>query len=96
MSVYLFETLSRNDAGRVVSYGVVWSDGADAPNDASRVVSYAASSPNAAWLCGLCSLGYLLPLERLCVWQRSWQLAMSVAPPLDHAVTWSASISERL
>ena len=40
--------------------------------------------------------GYLFPFALLCVWQSIWQLVMSVAPPLDQAVTWSASISENL
>lgn len=30
---------------------------------------------------------YLLPFALLCVWQSIWQLEMSVAPPLDQAVT---------
>ena len=36
---------------------------------------------------------YLFPFALLCVWQSIWQLEISVAPPLDQAVTWSASIS---
>lgn len=39
------------------------------------------------------TLYYLFPLARLWVLQSIWQLEMSVAPPLLHAVTWSASIS---
>lgn len=39
---------------------------------------------------------YLLPLALLWVLQSIWQLLMSVAPPLLHAVTWSASISVSL
>ena len=34
------------------------------------------------------------PFARLCVLQSIWQLERSVAPPLLHAATWSASISE--
>lgn len=37
---------------------------------------------------------YLFPFARLCVTQSISQLLASVAPPLLHAVTWSASISE--
>jgi hypothetical protein len=36
---------------------------------------------------------YLFPFALLCVLHSIWQLAMLVAPPLLHAVTWSASIS---
>ena len=36
---------------------------------------------------------YLFPFALLCVLHNIWQLATSVAPPLLHAVTWSASIS---
>ena len=36
---------------------------------------------------------YLFPFARLCILQSIWQLLMSVAPPLLHAATWSASIS---
>ena len=36
---------------------------------------------------------HLFPLARLCVLQSIWQLLSSVAPPLLHAITWSASIS---
>lgn len=36
---------------------------------------------------------YLFPLERLCVLQSITQFEISVAPPLDQAVAWSASIS---
>ena len=42
---------------------------------------------------GLHIILYLLPFERLCVLQSIWQLLSSVAPPLLHAVIWSASIS---
>ena len=38
-------------------------------------------------------IDYLFPFALLCVWQSIWQLEISVAPPFDHAVTWSASIS---
>jgi len=38
---------------------------------------------------------YLLPLARLCVTQSISQLSRSVAPPLDQALTWSASIPSR-
>lgn len=37
--------------------------------------------------------GYLLPLARLCVTHSMVRFERSVAPPLDQAVTWSASIS---
>lgn len=36
---------------------------------------------------------YLLPLARLSVEQSMVRFDRSVAPPFDHAVTWSASIS---
>ena len=36
---------------------------------------------------------YLFPFALLCVLQSIWQLESSVASPLLHAVTWSASIS---
>ena len=36
---------------------------------------------------------YLLPFERLCVLHNISQFSIDVAPPLLHAVTWSASIS---
>lgn len=36
---------------------------------------------------------YPFPLARLCGTQSSSQLAWSLRPPFDHAVTWSASIS---
>lgn len=39
---------------------------------------------------------YRLPLARLCVMQSIWQLSRFDAPPFDHAVTWSASISSSL
>ncbi len=39
---------------------------------------------------------YLFPFALLCVWQSIWQLEISVAPPFDQAVTWSASISMNL
>ena len=37
--------------------------------------------------------GHLFPFARLCVLQSIWQFPMSVTPPFDHGVTWSASIS---
>src|SRR5690554_89157 len=39
---------------------------------------------------------YLFPFARLCVLHNISQFLMSVAPPLLHAVTWSASISFKL
>ena len=36
---------------------------------------------------------YLLPFDLLCVLQSIWQLSISVLPPFDQAVTWSAFIS---
>lgn len=38
---------------------------------------------------------YLFPLARLWVTHSISQLLRSLVPPLDHAVTWSASISSR-
>lgn len=35
---------------------------------------------------------HLFPFERLCIWHSISQLSRPVAPPFDHAVTWSASI----
>ena len=40
------------------------------------------------------AIRYRFPLARLCVLHSIWQFEMSVAPPLLHASTWSASISE--
>lgn len=42
-----------------------------------------------------CSCRYLFPFALLCVLHSIWQLSMLVAPPLLHAVTWSASMSFR-
>ena len=39
---------------------------------------------------------YLLPFARLCVLHNISQFSIVVAPPLLHAVTWSASISLNL
>ena len=36
---------------------------------------------------------HLFPFALLCVLHSIWQFFMSVAPPFDHGVTWSASIS---
>ena len=38
---------------------------------------------------------YLFPLARLCVLQSIWQFEATVAPPLTHGVTWSASMSAK-
>ena len=85
-------------------FRIVLCDGLSSPNHIQHIfgrISFVlssfrhsrVSSPYSVLNALLSNGFYRFPFARLWVLQSIWQFLMSVAPPFDHAVTWSASIS---